>query len=69
MATKVLSIIRKYAELKEGCALISTSHYCVFDFFCFRATMTHGAIPKEEREKIGILDTLVRTKFSYYGYY
>ena len=27
---------------------------------CVRVTMTHAAIPKEEREKIGITDTLVR---------
>ena len=24
------------------------------------ATMTHGAIPKEEREKIGVVDSLIR---------
>ena len=31
----------------------------------YRATMTHASIPKEEREKIGIADTLVRLCKSY----
>lgn len=33
---------------------------CVCVCVLYRVTMTHAAIPKEEREKIGITDTLVR---------
>ena len=32
----------------------------VESLLCHPATMTHAAIPKEEREKIGVVDSLIR---------
>ena len=55
-------------KLEQAIKLVSNTHYFtlaeslggVESLIGHPASMTHAAIPKEEREKTGVIDTLIR---------
>ena len=55
-------------ELEDAIKVVSNTHYFtlaeslggVESLVCHPSSMTHAAIPKKEREKSGLLDSLIR---------
>ena len=55
-------------KVQDAIRVVSNTHYFtlaeslggVESLICHPASMTHSAIPKEEREKTGVVDSLIR---------
>ena len=48
------------SSLPLSATCVSCQSWISVHFPCHPASMTHAAIPKEEREKTGVVDSLIR---------
>ena len=64
----MVSFNLKGNKLEDAIKVVSNTHYFtlaeslggVESLVCHPSSMTHAAIPKKEREKTGVVDTLIR---------